>query len=468
MKLLYIGGGFVGTCSAAVLADAGHQVTVFDIDKNKVDKLSSGIVAQINSCLQEDKLAEYIIRNTTRLNFTAELETLKNAVDSVDAIFLCLPTPENKDEQGKTDMKYYVKGLEMLADILKQRKNGSQENYFVIINKSTIPIDAVYFARDFLMEKGVKNFGNVSNPEFLAEGRAIEDSVHPPRIVVGADNEKDFEIMRKMYSRWIDSPNIKYIEVAPKEAAAGKLLSNFILFNRLANCFGVVGRVSEYFEGINFEELRKIISSDPRIGSWGWYDSAFAGGSCFIKDAASLAHQLKEKGAPSNMVDLTLEINNYQLNNFYERTVKEAGLEPSGKTVVVLGAAFKQGTNDTRYSAAIGIIENLIKDGVKEVRVYDPAANNELANYFKTANEQILSKIKFFDSTNEIFKDSVAVFITTDWQEFKALIDVFKNSVKPPYVIADGRRMWSRFGHELASSGYSYLAVGSPYNPAKK
>ena len=243
----------------------------------------------------------------------------------------------------------------------------------VIVNKSTVPVNMISMTAKIMNEHGVLNFGVVSNPEFLVEGKAIEGSIRPDRVIIGAENEKDFKIMREVYARF-SSTNVKYIETNPYEAAAGKLLANYLLFNKLASTFDVIGRLCEFFPDIKFENVRQIINTDPRIGTWGLYDSVFAGGSCFIKDAASLAHQMEEAGANTHQIRLSLEANKFQRDHFYGRAEKEAGFSWDGKTVAVLGVAFKQNTNDVRNSPAIDIVRHLINSNVSQIKVYDPAA----------------------------------------------------------------------------------------------
>ena len=290
MNILYVGGGFVGACSAAVSADSGHQVLVFDVDAKKVKLLSSADRDMIQSCLFEEGLSDLLIRNKERIEFTVDYKQVEKFLDDCDAVFMCLPTPEI-GETGESDLSYYFSAAEKLAKSLKKRNLGEQTKYVVIVNKSTVPIDMVDKTEEMMIVAAVKNFGVVANPEFLVEGKAVEGSIRPDRVVVGAWKEKDFLIIRQLYQRFYNSASIKYLEVNPKEAAAGKLLANFTLFNKLAICFDVIGRTCETFKNLNYESVRKILTSDPRIGGWGMYDSLYAGGSCFIKDARSLSHQ---------------------------------------------------------------------------------------------------------------------------------------------------------------------------------
>src|SRR3989338_5569324 len=198
MNILYIGGGFVGACSAAVSDDSGHQTLVFDIDSKKVKALSSGDRDTIESCLFEEGLGDLIIRNQERLTFTTNYQDVDKFLDTCDAVFMCLPTPEI-GETGESDLTYYFTAAKKLAQSLLERNQNRQTKYIVLVNKSTVPVDMVDKTQEMMEKVGVKNFGVVSNPEFLVEGKAIQGSLHPDRVVVGAWQEKDFKVMRQIY-----------------------------------------------------------------------------------------------------------------------------------------------------------------------------------------------------------------------------------------------------------------------------
>ena len=459
MKILYFGGGFVGACSAAVSADSGHEVLVYDINRELVASLSSNDKDKIEAYLFEKGLGDLIIRNKTRIKFTSGLAEAEKFVDTAEAVFMCLPTPE-RDGTGETNLEIYETAAKTLGEALAKRNNGEQSRYVLIINKSTVPIDMVNRTKEIMQTAGVKNFGVGSNPEFLVEGKAIEGSIRPPRVVVGAESKKDFAIFRNIYSRFVESSNISYLEVSPLEAAAAKLLANYILFNRLANCFDVVGRVCEKFPGLQFENIRKVLITDSRIGEWGFYDSLFAGGSCFIKDARSLSHQLKAKGVKADLVDDVLAANQRQLDNFLARAKSDLDFNWSGKTVGVLGLAFKQDTNDIRNSAALGATEFLLAKDIKQIKAYDPVAANNYLKYF--AGRKGAEKINLVNSELEAMKEVDVVIIATDWPQFRGLNALILENLPKGAIIMDGRRMLAQKYEEMAQAGYNIIAVGSP------
>jgi len=458
MNILYIGGGFVGACSAAVSADSGHQTLVFDIDSKKVKALSSGDRDTIESCLFEEGLGDLIIRNQERLTFTIDYSQVEGFLDTCDAVFMCLPTPEI-GETGESDLSYYITAAKKLAVSLKERNGRKQEKYTVIVNKSTVPITMVDQADEIMRSAGVKNYGIVSNPEFLVEGKAIEGSIRPDRVVVGTWKEEDFAVMRQVYERFYNSSTVKYVETNPKEAAAGKLLANFYLFNKLAICFDVIGRTTEAFSDIQFENIRKILTTDPRIGTWGLYDSLYAGGSCFIKDARSLSHQLQTAGQNAVLVNETYLANKRQLELFLGRAQAEAGLIWRGKSVALLGLSFKQGTNDIRNSPSIDIARFLLENQVEKISLYDPVANSNFKQLFPES-----AQIQYSTDETQAIENADVIIIATDWPQFRSLADtLLKNNLVTKPLLMDGRRMLQHRYNDLQQNGYSIIAVGSPF-----
>lgn len=457
MNIIYIGAGFVGACSAAVSADSGHKTLVFDIDQQKIEKLSSGDRDVIENCLLEKGLGDLFIRHAERLTFTTDYSAVAAALDQADAIFLCLPTPEI-GETGESDLTYYRAAMQQLAPALAKRNGGSQERKMVIVNKSTVPITTVDLTESILAEHSVERVGVVSNPEFLVEGKAIEGSLKPDRIVIGAWNEEDFAVMRNVYRRFYESADTAYIEVNPREAAAGKLLANFYLFNKLAVCFDVIGRTAETFEDVRFEHLRNILVTDKRIGNWGFYDSLYAGGSCFIKDARSLSHQLQTAGTEATLVNETYAANTRQLERFISRAQTEAQFDWQGKTIALLGLAFKRDTNDVRNSPAIHVVQYALEHGAKHVLAYDPAAADYFAEHFPN-HENITYVQHEFDA----IVDADLVMVATDWPQFRGLADVMIAECKDKKpIIMDGRRMLQHRYTDLRNAGFRVIAVGSP------
>jgi len=445
------------------MANSGHDILVYDNNENKIKVFNSFDRDTIESCLFEVGLGDTIVRNKERIKFTSKYSDTEKFLDEADAVFMCLPTPEKEGGNGETDMSFYFNASEELAKHLVKRNDGKQDKYVVITNKSTVPIGTAKKIEEFFKKNGVINFGIVSNPEFLVEGKAMECALKPFRIVVGAWNDMDFEVMRKIYRRFYDSPTSRYIEVNPPEAEVGKLLANYMLFSRLGATMGVVGRVCEIYGGMKFENLREILSADERIGTYGFYNTLYVGGSCLIKDAFSLAHQIEKEGADACAVRQLLDTNLFQRDHFYSRAEKEANFSFKGKVVSLLGVAFKRETNDVRHSGAVDIAKHLIDDGAKSVRVYDPAAMPMFRAVFDPKKDERFAVFQYFNDTEESLHGSDVCFILTDWPQFRSLGERIKKICKPPYLIMDGRRMIQHQYDELVKDGYNIIAVGSPY-----
>ncbi len=454
MTILYIGGGFVGACSAAVSADSGHTTIVFDIDAAKMAALGSTDRETIESCIYEEGLADLLIRNKERLMFTSDYSQIIPFLDTVDVIMMCLPTPEI-GETGESNLSYYTQALTTLATYLAKRNHGAQSSYVVIVNKSTVPIHTVDITTQLLDAQGVTNYGVVSNPEFLVEGKAIEGSIHPDRVVVGATSSQDFEIMRLMYERFYTSATITYLEVTPQEAAAGKLLSNFYLFSKLAVCFDVIGRVCETYDHIAFERIRDIMTTDKRIGSWGFYNSLYAGGSCLIKDARSLSYQLTHAGVSPDLVNQTYLANKRQLTSFIQRPETQPSFTWEGKTVALLGLAFKQDTNDIRNSPSIDIAHYVIQKKATLV-AYDPVAMPEFETHMKDM------PITYASHAVDAMRHADIIIIATDWPQFRPLAQELLTKETKQTIIMDGRRLWHPYYERLIEDGHTVYAVGSP------
>lgn len=454
MYLLYIGAGFVGATSAGATAASGHDVLVYDINTERINALASYDRAQIENCLYEEGLGDLIVHNRERVRFTASQGEMEKYLDRVQAVFLCVPTPE-VGETGESDLRFFKTALLDLSTALLARGNGSQAGPVTVVIKSTIPIDTLAFTEEFLKNKGVRNVGVVSNPEFLVEGKAVQGSLKPDRIVVGAERTEDFALMRQVYWRFADSPTVSYIEVNPAEAVASKLLANFYLFNRLAVCFDVIGRTCEAFPGIKFEHVRKVLTTDTRIGEWGFFDSLYAGGSCLSKDSRSLAHQLKDKNYDATLVEDTTLANDRQLRTFMDRAQKEARVEWSGSVVALLGLAFKRDTNDVRNAASVFIVEELLSKNVAELRVFDPVAREQFAKVFPATKNIVLAS-----SDAEAIIGADVVIIATDWPQFRGLGDLLLSLPGRP-LIMDGRRILQHRYADLQQAGFTLIAVGS-------
>lgn len=462
MNILYIGAGFVGACSAAVAGNSGHDTLVFDVDKRRIDMLGSGDRDTVEECLFERGLGDLLVQHQDRIRFTSDYADAIKFLDACDAVFLCLPTPEI-GETGESDLSYYKNAAATLAVALKNRNSGTQSKYMVAVNKSTVPIGTAEWLRNFFVEQGVLNVGVVSNPEFLVEGKAIQDSLKPNRIVVGASTEADKQAMQQIYQRFFQDTALRYIEVKPEEAEAGKLLANFYLFAKLALCFDVIGRVGETFSEIRFESLRTILTSDERIGNWGFYDSLYAGGSCLIKDARSLSHQLQTAGQGATIVNEVHDANRRQLELFLGRASSEAKREWKDAKVAILGLAFKRDTNDVRNSPSLTIVNVLREQHARSVVLFDPAAMDSMKRV--VASDDFVT---YAQTEKDAMNGADVIILATDWPQFRGVADDLLAAPRPGVLIMDGRRLLTHRYADLQAAGYDILAVGGHYLPGKK
>lgn len=460
MKVIVAGTGFVGLTHAAVLSESGHEVYAYDIDRKKIDAYNSGDRAQIERYVNEPGLSSIIAENLNRYLFFTD--DITGAIEGTEAIFLCLPTPPKLD--GSTDLSYYENAVTYLAGLLAKRKD---QRRVVLVNKSTVPVGTARFLQDILNKHKVPNFGVASNPEFLPEGDAVEKSRRPDRITLGADTPADFEILRNVYSQFVNHVRIGYIETTPETAEAIKYVANTLLLTYISFWNGVGARLGETFSNIVMEDLKRGVTSDDRISTWGSYVSNGAGGSCFGKDIQSLIYQLRRQNQPYALLQNVYDINEYQKAYLVDRAINEGNFNFNNKTVALLGLAFKKRTNDMRDSSALNVAEALLGRGVKEIKAYDPLAVEEAKEYFNPKKNNLFEKISYCESVKEAITDSDALFITTDWEEFRGLSGSIENTVKPPYLVMDGRRMIANYKY-LVKKGYDYLAVGSTFLSGKK
>ncbi|HYN87862.1 MAG TPA: nucleotide sugar dehydrogenase, partial [Ardenticatenaceae bacterium] len=452
MKIVVIGTGFVGLTHAAVCSETGHEVYGYDIDVERIAAYNSGNRRSIERYVNETGLTEIIQENLGRyLVFTTDLASV---LEGADAIFMCTATPANRD--GSTDLSYYLNAAHTLAGLLAQRETP---NRVVVVNKSTVPIGTARLMQHVLEEHGVENVGVASNPEFLPEGNAVESARKPDRVVVGADTEEDFEILRRVYPQFINHVRIRYIETTPETAEAIKYVANTLLLTYVSFWNGVGARLGETFENVRMEDLKLGVTADDRISTWGSYVSNGAGGSCFGKDIRSLIYQFNRAGRSTDLLQSVYNINEFQKTYLIDRAVHEAGFKFNHKTVALLGLAFKKRTNDMRDSSALQVVEALLARGVKAIRAYDPLANEEAARWLDPVHNHLFERISYHETAREALEGSDALFISTDWEEFRGLSRTIEQTVQPPYLIMDGRRMIPDH-NALVAKGYSYLAVG--------
>lgn len=453
MKIIVMGTGYVGLPHGAICAEYGHEVHCYDIDRARIEAYSSGQREAIERYVNEPGLYAVIQETLGKLLFFTH--DLNSVLEGVDVVFMAINTPPMRD--GATDMTYYLRAAHQLAEALARRQHKKR---VVVVNKSTVPIGTARQLQAILAEHQTANVGVASNPEFLAQGKAVEGSRSPDRVVVGADTEEDLSILRRLYSQFVNHVRIRYIETTPETAEAIKYVANTLLLTYISFWNGVGARLGETFDNIRMEDLKVGVTADARISTWGSYVSNGAGGSCFGKDIQSLIYQLQRAGRDASLLQSVYNINEHQKEYLIDRAVHEAAFNFNNKRVALLGLAFKKRTNDMRDSAALKAVETLLARGVSQIRAYDPLAMGEARRWFDPSKNHLFDRITYCGSAEEAIRGSDALYISTDWEEFRGLTRTIQATVIPPYLVIDGRRMLPDYDI-LTQAGYDYLAVGS-------
>ncbi len=436
MNLSVIGTGYVGLVSGTCFAEMGNNVICVDNNKDKLEKLKKGIVP-----IYEPGLEILFHRNIEkkRLTFT---DDLKKAVLESDIIILCLPTPQGED--GSADLKHV---FEVADEIGKMLKESDSKNFKIIVNKSTVTVGTSKAVTKIIEKHGVNNFEVVSNPEFLREGFAVDDFMKPDRIIVGANSPKVFDRMRTLYEPFVRQGN-PIFEMNPESSEVTKYAANSYLamrityMNELANFCEVVGA--------DVEMVRKGMGADTRIGKRFLFPGIGYGGSCFPKDVNALIKTSEDNNSPIRLLKVVDEANKLQKLILVKKILKHFDRNIKGKKFAVWGLAFKPNTDDMREAPSIYIIKELIRLGAK-VSAYDPAAMENAKFYL----DDILD---YTQDQYSILKDSDALLILTEWNEFRNPdFNRIKTDLKSP-IIFDGRNVFEI--KKMEELGFTYYSIG--------
>ncbi|MCL2442168.1 MAG: UDP-glucose/GDP-mannose dehydrogenase family protein [Treponema sp.] len=437
-KITVIGTGYVGSVSGACLADFGNHVICVDNNAEKIESLKKGIIP-----IFELGLDVVVERNSKsgRLFFTTDLAS---AIKESNVVFIAVGTPPADD--GSADLVYVEEAARQIGKLINQ--------YTVIVNKSTVPIGTGKKVFGWIKEELDKrklniNFDVVSNPEFLREGSAVNDFTHPDRIVIGSESKKACDIMKDVY-RSLDLNETNIIETNIESAEMIKYASNAFLAVKIT----FINEIANLCEstGADILEVAKGMGKDSRIGSRFLNPGLGYGGSCFPKDTNALVKIAKEHNVILNIVEATLQTNEEQKIKAAKKIESAIG-ELSGKTIAVLGLAFKPNTDDMRESPAITICEYLVSKGSK-LRLFDPAAMNEAMWRLESINDSLYFAANEYDAIN----GSDALVIITEWNQFRNLdLEKVKKLLSSPYFI-DLRNIYK--GEDISSMGFKYFCIG--------
>ncbi len=374
-----------------------------------------------------------------RLSFT---DDLKSAVKKSEIIFLCLPTPQGED--GSADLKYV---FNIAHDIGKILKEDGDNDFKIIVNKSTVPVGTAKKVTEILKGYNLKNFEVVSNPEFLREGFAVEDFMKPDRIIIGANSPEVMKKMKMLYETFVRQGN-PIIEMNPESAEVTKYAANSYLAMRIT----FMNELANFCEtvGANVDLVRKGMGADERIGKRFLFPGIGYGGSCFPKDVNALYKTSLEHNSEMKLLKLVDQINKNQKLVLVAKALKHFNNDIKGKTFALWGLAFKPNTDDMREAPSISIVNELLKLGAK-VKAYDPAAMENAKYYFQ-------DKIEYSENEFEAIKDADALFLVTEWNEFRNP-DLFemKKLMKQP-VIFDGRNLFHR--RKTREAGFIHYSIG--------
>jgi UDPglucose 6-dehydrogenase len=431
MKVAVIGTGYVGLVGGTCFAESGNEVLCVDNNQDKLKKLRSGKIT-----IYEPGLEALFERNTKegRLRFT---DSIAEAVEFAEIIFLALPTPPMED--GSADLQYV---LAVATEIGKRLTD-----YRVIVNKSTVPVGTADRVRAAIAEHTSVEFDVVSNPEFLREGAAVNDFMKPERVVVGTRSERARKLMDKLYKPFVMSGNpVIFMDERSSELtkyAANSMLATKISFmNEIANLCERVGA--------DVDMVRRGIGSDSRIGKLFLFAGVGYGGSCFPKDVSALYKTSRAYEYDFKILRSVMDVNALQKHVMVEKIENYFGSDLTGKTFGVWGLAFKPNTDDIREAPALTIIEELLRRGAT-VKAFDPEAMEQVEAYTQLGHVLV-------DNMYKAIEDTDALLVVTEWNEFRAPdFDRIKSLLKKP-IIFDGRNIYAL--DQMAELGFYYNSIG--------
>jgi UDPglucose 6-dehydrogenase len=454
VNITVIGTGYVGLVSGACLAEFGNHVICVDTDAAKIEALRRGIIP-----IFEPGLEDVVARNvrSRRLSFSL---SLADAVKGSNVVFIAVGTPPADD--GSADLSYVEKAVRELGSLMT--------DYTVVVDKSTVPVGTAGSVRAWVQEALDKRglsipFDVVSNPEFLREGNAVYDFTHPDRVVIGSGSARAREIMKEVY-RALYLNETPYIETSCESAEMIKYASNAFLsvkitfINEIANLCEKVGA--------NVQDVARAMGRDGRIGAKFLHAGPGYGGSCFPKDTRAIAATGRQYGAPLSVVEATIQANERQkalMVDKIERGLRgqatdggaaggAGGGTLEGKTIAVLGLAFKPNTDDVRESPALSICRGLAERGAR-LRVWDPQGMEEAARLLK----DLAGQLYFAKDEYDTLSGSHALVLVTEWNQFRNLdLDRIKKTLLGPCFF-DLRDIYKR--EEVEKAGLSYFGVGN-------
>ena len=436
MKIAIVGTGYVGLVTGTCFAEMGVEVFCVDIDRQKIENLRNGVVP-----IYEPGLEEMVIRNyeVGRLHFTTDLTEV---LDQVEIVFSAVGTPP--DEDGSADLKYVLDVAHTIGRAMNK--------YLLVVTKSTVPVGTARRIRqtiaDELDRRGVTiDFDIASNPEFLKEGAAVKDFMHPDRIVVGVESDRARRLMEKLYHPFmLNNFRIIYMDIPSAEMtkyAANAMLATRISFmNDMANLCEIIGA--------DVNMVRKGIGADTRIGSSFLYAGCGYGGSCFPKDVKALISTASDHGYPMRILQAVEDVNEEQKTLLFRKLSAHFGGDLQGRKVAMWGLAFKPETDDMREAPSLVLIDRLLEAGC-QITAYDPVAIPE-------ARRRIGDRIAYAKNIYETVEGADVLMVVTEWKEFRLPAWARIRSLMKTPLILDGRNIYNIA--EIEEAGFTYHCIG--------
>ena len=433
MHIAVVGTGYVGLVAGTCFAETGHAVTCVDVDEAKLAALRAG-----KTPIYEPGLEELLARNIKggRLFFTSDL---RSAVRAAEVVFIAVGTPQGDD--GNADLRTVMRVAHEIA--------ACAERYTVIVNKSTVPVGTAQRMQAELSGKGKAPIDVVSNPEFLKEGAAIDDFMRPDRIVIGASSEKGRALVAELYAPFVRTESPIYF-MDPASAELTKYAANAMLATRIS-FMNDVAMLCERV-GADVDAVRKAMGSDRRIGHPFLFPGVGYGGSCFPKDVKALVATARNNGLDFTLLAAVDAVNDRQKRLLAQKAKVHFAAQGGarGKKIAVWGLAFKPKTDDIRSAPALAIIEELLADGA-DIAVHDPVAMD-------ASKKQLEGRVRFAANPYDAVEGAEALFLVTEWNEFRQphFQRVKELMAKP--VVFDGRIIWNP--QRLRDMGFAYYGVG--------
>ena len=439
MKVAMIGTGYVGLVTGTCFAATGNNVICVDVVEEKINNLKNGIIPIYEPGLESMVKSAY---DNGNLDFTTEI---KEALAVSDICFIAVGTPMGED--GSADLQYVINAARQIGKYMTHN--------MYIVDKSTVPVGTGDKVRKVIQEELDKRgsdltFDVISNPEFLKEGNACQDFMHPDRVVIGSENPKSIEVMQELYEPFICSSEF-FVTMDIKSAELTKYAANAMLATKIS-FINEIANISEKV-GADINKVRRGIASDSRIGYSFLNPGCGYGGSCFPKDVKALIKTSKEFDYEPELLHSVENVNARQKMVLVDKIITYFGEDLSGKTFGIWGLAFKPGTDDMREAPAILLVKELVKRGAK-LRAYDPQAMNTARNFYL----KDVDNIKYVANKYSALNDVDAMVVVTEWKEFQSPDFMEIVARMKGNIIFDGRNIYKE--KTVKNHGLKYYQIG--------